>query len=487
MSGNGKPIIMPRGASKPKRGRYIVLGSSLILLVVIIVAAGGWYFWQGGTVTPPEPIITNPLELIPSNAVSVTEYKFNTPEKRQQISQLWAQQSESQAGTSALMAGDMRAVISDTELQGAWYINIPQETRPYLLIQKTTQTSSLLAQPAAGVSVEKNGWYITHPVSVDSYLTALQAGNLSGTTKIQTFPREYAIRAFLAPEAAAGLSAATADNPFSEIPWGETTLTTDLSTPSAIQWEGVVDREGAQTLFNNTPDNTILSLTPTGIKFMQMGTNFASAASAVSSLSKPIVNQTVLSEPAVKELVGQLNEPYVYYQRSNGPTSGFDIGMIIRIPLNLKGSLILGDKILEHSLFSLAPLITGRSLQTDLTFNDGIYNDLPLKYVNVGGPNQAIDYTVVGDYLFIATSKEGMFALLDKVKTPTAPIELTQLVNELASGTTASADITAGYLGESGLKYLLPGIKATPSFAVGTSSSENTVTTLKAQLLFSTP
>jgi len=57
-----------------------------------------------------------------------------------------------------------------------------------------------------------------------------------------------------------------------------------------------------------------------------------------------------------------------------------------------------------------------------LEFNNGVYRDIPLRFVNISGSNQAIDYAKKDSYLLVATSKETMFTLLDAASGQTVPL-----------------------------------------------------------------
>ncbi len=48
-------------------------------------------------------------------------------------------------------------------------------------------------------------------------------------------------------------------------------------------------------------------------------------------------------------------------------------------------------------------------------FQDNIYKDIDIRYLNFPDPSLTIDYAVVGEYLVITTSKESMYGVIDKI------------------------------------------------------------------------
>jgi len=50
------------------------------------------------------------------------------------------------------------------------------------------------------------------------------------------------------------------------------------------------------------------------------------------------------------------------------------------------------------------------------TFNDNIYKDVLIRYINFPGPNPTIDYAVSGNLFLLSTSKESMYQIIDRIK-----------------------------------------------------------------------
>ena len=48
-------------------------------------------------------------------------------------------------------------------------------------------------------------------------------------------------------------------------------------------------------------------------------------------------------------------------------------------------------------------------------FQDNIYKEIPLRYINIPTPDLSVDYAIINKKLIIATSKESMFAIIDSL------------------------------------------------------------------------
>jgi len=49
-------------------------------------------------------------------------------------------------------------------------------------------------------------------------------------------------------------------------------------------------------------------------------------------------------------------------------------------------------------------------------FQDNIYNETAIRYLNLPDSNLTIDYAIINNNLLITTSKESMYALIDALK-----------------------------------------------------------------------
>ncbi|MBI3255901.1 MAG: hypothetical protein HYZ63_02925, partial [Candidatus Andersenbacteria bacterium] len=461
----------------------------IILGLVAAAAGGGWYLLNSGTTpTPAQETIENPQEVLPGNAISITEYRFDTEERRQAINDFWTKQSgEQAAGLEPLLKGDPRSVTALPSVTSLFYITIPQESGPYVLVRETRETQGLFGNAAQNVVTAKGGWYIAHQTAVDPYVNALSQGNMAGKNAIQAFSEAYTVRIYAAQSSLDDLTTQITLKQVKNSPLSHLTMITDLPSGNILSLKGNGQHASAQAGTITTPDAGILYLVPTSIQFLRLGHSFTADVEAWGTVNPPLIDTAILQEPAVKQLIAQLSQSYAYYQRPIAGSSTFDLGLIIRLPIELKDNLAIGDPTLERSLFALTPLVTGTSQVTPLTFNDAAIENIPLRYVNLTGKNQALDYAIYGDYLFIATSKDGMATLLNAAKNPTAPTSgVAQAVNSLAGGN--KSQVIAGALFDAAsLNSIIPGLQSAPIGAIGLKAVEGLNRSVEAKIIFTTP
>ncbi|MDO8512823.1 MAG: hypothetical protein Q7S57_06140 [bacterium] len=70
---------------------------------------------------------------------------------------------------------------------------------------------------------------------------------------------------------------------------------------------------------------------------------------------------------------------------------------------------------LEDALKLLGPLIGGAPY-SDVVFEDNIYKDVAIRYVNFGDPSRSLDYAIVDSLLLVSTSKTSMEQMIDAYK-----------------------------------------------------------------------
>ncbi len=122
-----------------------------------------------------------------------------------------------------------------------------------------------------------------------------------------------------------------------------------------------------------------------------------------------------MQQPAVATLLQSFQSSYALYSRKD-TNSVVNYGLVLQIPADKITTIKNGDATLEQATQVLAPLIAQHALTTQLTFADGTYQSVPLRYVNIIDQDHAIDYAVVDNYVLIATSREGMATLIDTYK-----------------------------------------------------------------------
>lgn len=417
VSKSGASVVIPPSLVKSKHPapRWVV--PALIIGAIAVIGVGvGWYMVNNGGV----PVLTEEskdiLEMVPANAVSMIEYRLNSEENRQSVGKFFAQSSSSQPLLSNFFEGDPRLLLTDPEVQEVYYVTLPQEPRPFLLVRATSETSNLLSKPAQGQAIRKNGWFIAHPVSLDSFQANLsQQGSIAGRNTFQAFQVAYAIRLYLSQPLMNQITAQLTQTQVTSSVWQQVNSIISSVENTQVKFEGVITHEPKNPLV--TPlDPKLVSLIPQGASFIYQGNNFAAALAEVNQKKSVAVDSALLSEPAVAGLIKQLTGSFAFIQIPS--TGGHDLALIVAIPPSLQRSFKLGDGSLERFLQAAAPVIAGKTLSTQLAFADGLYAETPLRYVNVGDSRQALDYALIQDntYLVMASSKDSMFAVLDTVK-----------------------------------------------------------------------
>ena len=486
---NGKSVVLPPNSAPKKRSYKQFIVAALIIAVAAGAGAGVWYMMREGAGLKLSPDIENPLELIPADAVSITEYVIGDDDKRQAITSLWSKQSQLQASISTLLKGDPRILTSDLDTTNVYYITIPSETRPFLLTKKTSALKGMLENPSEGKTIEKSGWYITHELSTDSYINSLNQGNMATSGKVQAFTQPYTIRVFLSKEAASQIMSSSSLGQLAQSHVDSVTIISNQVGDDKISFEGIHSHPVANNPTTSL-DQVVVTNIPATATFAVAGNDLAQAIKNVQVTNPTIIDKTIIEEPAVKQLLSLLGQSFSYYIRENS-AGGNDMGLIISLPVDLEKNLLLGDQALERSLSALAPLITGRSQPISLVFSDAFYKELSLKYANLGGPTQALDYAIFDNLLLIATSKDGMFALIDEVK-PTAlsspPFAPSLLGSTLElSGKPGNYAIVGSIINDSSAKFILPGINTSlkPAFMAGVRTITNTTDAVEASITLS--
>lgn len=148
---------------------------------------------------------------------------------------------------------------------------------------------------------------------------------------------------------------------------------------------------------------------------------------------------------------------FVYSQSSNAPStlnassSPFDTqqssvaqnqsraGLVVALKGTASSSaLYLKLKQLETTLAqSLTSLFLGKETAetTGAIFSDNTYQNAVIRYINLPQPDFSIDYAIVNNYLIFTTSKDGMYAAIDRIlektsATPT-PVESSSAPTQL--------------------------------------------------------
>lgn len=466
---NGQSIVIPPRATIKKGASHKRVGVMIgvFLLLVIAGGAGLLVYLQKDKISillPSAPAKVN-SEMIPQSAMAIVQYRLTDPDASKYIGSFWSLQSKDQPTIGGLLEGDPRLLLGHQDIKEFYYITLPGQPRPYLLVPHAESSVALFSKPTEGQVSDQNGWYIAHSVSVDPFKQALTDGSIkdSDILKVST-SSPYSLYVYLkkdvSQEFMSGLSLKKAPSHSQDF-----SLWSDLQAVNGkVSFHGIFHTDQP-----NTPDKVnhdLLKFVPNDALFAYSGGNFSQDVN--SYLSNPdVFDQNIIGKPNVSQFLQQFNAPYLYYQQKS--LAGFeDSAAIITIPDVLKDQLKLGDAGVEGALPSIIPLIIGSSETLQLTFVDSQYAGLPLKYVNITQPTRSLDYAISGNYLLLATSKDAMLALIDAVLGSKSTTDVSSNVADLSKNPLATQTFLKGITGQD-LARVIPGYQGIDSAFVGTS------------------
>lgn len=400
------PAFIPR-----RRQRGKLVWALALLFVLVLAAAGAYaYFFLLATpseVLPPEVEVAQLSDIIPASATVVAHYRVETPDTRGQLLEVW------QSSVKPLLQGNPSSLLTQGNLTEFAFVMLEANTRPFLVVPKDSLPADIKASLNDLQLAEVSGWQVLHSMRAQDYAQALASGKRALTPPaavsaagLQVHVNQAALnqlRSHIAsPSFGAGLLHSLS-----------LTLSPAVST-RALVVSGHADSASplppAATLVPRA-DQALLEQIPADATFVRLGASLKQDVASWQTVAK-ILDAEVLAVPAVAALVTQLDTPYAYYHRS-GPDGINDVGLIVSLPDSLTPSLALGDATLEQALTALLPLITSGKPVATLRFADGVYQSTSLRFVNIAGANEALDYALSASHLQVSTSKEGMFALLD--------------------------------------------------------------------------
>lgn len=419
--GVGKTVATP--PPKPKRHWMRRLVITFVVLVILGgLGAGGWYAWNNWqSVTQlvgPGAVVATAGEVLPVEVELLVRYDLASPEGRSAIGAAWRAASADETGGNAvsrLVAGDPTALLADPDLRELYYVVLPGEPRPYLVVPKTASSQQLLAALSGEQALEQNGWYVVHALRTDPYRQALAQGKRSDAPAsaegvVDGGPMEIEMSSTVLQQ----LRTAIAGKPFAAGQLNGLKVAGEFSADGgALAWRGSSSWQ-TPPRSAGAADQRFLTMVPADATLVRLGSNFQEDVARWQEVSQ-IIRQEDLAAPAVSNLVRQLATAYAYYHRL-GPDGSLDLGLVIALPPALVGQLTLGEAAVENGLRALWPVLGDRPVVAPTAFTDATYNEVGLRYVNLISTTQTLDYAIREGYLLIATSKEGMHALVDVVK-----------------------------------------------------------------------
>lgn len=426
-SGRQQKIVVPPRKQKP-RVIFIAVIGSLILILSATGAAGWWYFQNRGGFSNNPGTLAQAAELLPANASLIVQYKITSTEQRAAIASAWNNSGET-ASITSLLRGDPRLLLNDPDLSELYFILLPQDTRPYLLIPRTAFTKQALSQSPDASTELLRGWYLANSVGTNPYKDALSRGVLAADNRVDELnkvPAEAPVRLMIGSGMLAEIKKDMAGDWARNGQWQNLVLAGRFvpgASGQGMELSGLaqtITAEGNPLTASVVADQQLLTIIPGNASFILVGSSFYDDL-AVSIESNSFFDKTVLNRSEVQALFRQFTSSFAIYLQ-NSINNNQQLGLIITMPDALRETIVLGDPALETGLTSFIPALTGRPNLAPGSFNSGVYNDVPLRYLNLSGSSAALDYAFVDKYLLIATSKEAMFNLLDTVAGKSAPL-----------------------------------------------------------------
>ncbi len=415
---SGKSVVLP--AEAPKRGAKGILSILIVIVALILGAGAAWYFlFFSSTNTAPTGEVAKPVkEMLPETAIAITEYQLNET-TIPKIKQLFSKQREAQPTFDTLLGGDPRLASQYPDVKEVYYVQLPGDPRAYLLSPETASLKKLFENTSASQTIVQGGWRIAHPVNVANFTAALIQGTMATQEPpaLTAFTSSYGMRVYVSAEAltadiAKGAGISVTDTGVRAV---NAKSDVNITGGNLLQFDGILTSATAQGSVSRQ-DPALLSLVPADAQFVYAGNDLGADIDTWASLQTSLLASEITSQPQLKQILLSLSAaPYVFYRESSPLDTTPRFGIIIKLTPQLVKSFTDDRVGLENTLFALRPLITGSTtpLPTLPLFADGVYDGLPLRYANINGPAQAIDYTIADPYLVIATSKDGMFATLD--------------------------------------------------------------------------
>lgn len=396
------------------RAKYnVLIGIACIVAFAGLIAAGWYgYTWWASRQAVSETLdqVRPVAEMIPKEATAIIAYSLDSQSRRTGIQVLWDAKSPVMEGSA--IDGDPRELLALQDLAGIYYIVMQDNQRPFLLLQKTQGSEQYVATQSTVEHIEKDGWYILNRIGTDQYAAALDRGTIAEAGDLPA-PRSASAVAqyiFTAPYASKIFNEMASDT------IGISRIAETIFEVDAPSQDGTI-RAHAATPIASTPEKLTPSvaeltrLIPGDGEFGHIGFNFAEDVIAWQQETARL-DGSIMQQPAVRQFLSLLNTPYGLFKRT-GSDGVRDIGLIIQLPESLQKNLKTGEPIIEQALPGFIPLIVGKALGIQSAFHDGTYENVPVRYTNITGQTQALDYTVGDSFILISSSREGMGALID--------------------------------------------------------------------------
>ncbi len=401
-----KSIIRP----EKKRINTIIGIAYIALFFVLLGAAAYAYTWwtNNASYILPQETVAAVYEVIPRDAVAVVDYSVGTSESRQAIQAWWSERVDNEIGNPL-------PLLSIPDITHAYYVLMPDNIRPFLLLKKTEGTTQFVSTQSDKQVLDYKGWYIMHALDTKQYADALAVSAI--TQESPLVPTEeaadYLVQYALSPVFVSQEFNAIASSTIGMSRLGGLVFRVTSTSEDGTMWAAAHNPGEPPTQGFLPQTGELMSLIPEDVTFSYVGLRFADELMKWQEEGAKL-DGVAIAQPSVRQFLMQLTDPYAVFGRQ-GADGVRDIGIMIALPESLKKQIHTGDPVIEQALPALIPLIVGKSLGIQVVFQDGEYKGVPLRYVNLNGQTQALDYLVGDNFILVASSREGMSSLIDTV------------------------------------------------------------------------
>lgn len=490
---NSKPkeVSIPTSSivGNPKRKRLnILIGSAYIFLFFLIIGGGIYSYMRWGNPSLSGSLNIQELSLsqiIPKNALLFVDYNLETENNRIAIKQLWSERSGE--SVNGVTNGNPTNLLDISDVTHLYYLVMPDIQTPFLITKKSQGIEEYVSQHRELQSIEKGGWYVLHTANIDQYVATLtnegaeEQSFLLNSGGNPNYLIQYAMNSSFVSQQFNALAASTIGlSQRDGLIFQVVAPTTDGTIRASSYVAGEPSGDGPV-----TETSELISLIPSDLTFGHVGLSLTADMEKLQSETS-ILNGDILAQPAVRQFISLFSTPYAIFERK-GADGVRDIGLIVTLPSSLRANIKTGEPIVEQAMSALVPLVVGRVLGIQVVFNDGLYNAVPLRYVNINGQTQALDYTIGDNFLMVSSSREGMATLIDTSLSGKQGISLEEPwkgLGEKASDAIANKAFSIGILQDPVIRNLLPVSSSLNQVPLIVSSDKtSTGTTIQAVLL----
>ncbi len=405
---DGETVTTPN-----KKRHHVITGIFYILLFGLVVGGGIYAYMRFGAAVPLLEEKEEELALyqvIPKEFFVIADYNLESEEKRAAVGRMW---SGAAVQSSDPATGNPSSLLAISDIGHVYYIALPGNQQPFLLFKKTVESEQYVSIQRQEKPLEKGGWYIIHPQGTEEYVAALQRGTLESESTILASgsDSQYLVQYAVSSEAVAQEFTSITSSLLSSSGIRDLVFrVTEVSQNGIIAASAHIPGPAKPSVVSMDTEE-LMSLIPSDVNFAKVGLQLnRDIASWQDDLA--LLDETTIEQPSVRQFLSLLNAPYAVFKRT-GSDGVRDIGVIVQLPASLQRNLKTGEPVVEQALTAIIPLIVGKTLGIQIVFNDAAYQNVPLRYVNLNGQTQALDYVAGDNFLLVASSREGVYRLID--------------------------------------------------------------------------